>query len=83
MCITLYVNIVEFTGDAGLDPTDIAVLDALVTGGAVLSLKAHYIQTLPDISPIISSLRYLNLSFNNFTVRYFQVSKHPVFSLYG
>lgn len=55
-------------GEGGLDPIDIAVLDALVTGGAVLSLKAHFIDMMPDISPITNSLRYLNLSFNNFTV---------------
>jgi len=69
--VLLYVcftPLLDFSGDTGLDPTDIAVLDALVSGGAVLSLKAHFIDTIPDISPITTSLRYLNLSFNNFTV---------------
>ncbi|XP_067949228.1 uncharacterized protein [Watersipora subatra] len=58
----------DFAGEGGLDPTDIAVLDALVTGGAVLSLKAHFIETMPDVCPITQTLRYLNLSFNNFTM---------------
>lgn len=60
--------VTEFSGENGLDNTDIAVLDALVSGGAVLSLKAHFIDSIPDISPITSTIRYLNLSFNNFTV---------------
>ena len=69
--LLVYVTV---AGEGGLDPIDIAVLDALVTGGAVLSLKAHFIEMMPDISPITSSLRYLNLSFNNFTVSSYMYS---------
>lgn len=61
--------ILEYNGENGLDTTDIAVLDALVSGGTVLSLKAHFIDVLPDISPMTATLRYLNLSFNNLQVR--------------
>lgn len=61
-------SLISASGENGLDTTDMAVFDALVTGGAVLSLKAHFLDTLPDLSPIVHTLRYINLSFNNLTV---------------
>jgi hypothetical protein len=40
----------------------------LLRNGYVLNLKAHFIDQLPDISPLYSTLVYINLSFNNFSV---------------
>ncbi|XP_060733205.1 uncharacterized protein LOC132850582 [Tachysurus vachellii] len=51
---------------APLNPSEHAVVDCLKKGGTVLNLKAHFIHQLPDLSRLISSLTYLNLSFNDF-----------------
>ena len=37
-------------------------------GGYMLSLKAHFIPSLPDLSPLSHTLVYLNLSFNDLKV---------------
>ncbi|XP_078614118.1 uncharacterized protein LOC144883440 isoform X2 [Branchiostoma floridae x Branchiostoma japonicum] len=52
--------------DDTISPTELAVLDAIVNGGHVLSIKAHFVNQLPDIAPITNTLVYLNLSFNDF-----------------
>ncbi|KAK7090541.1 leucine-rich repeat-containing protein 63-like [Littorina saxatilis] len=52
--------------DGSISPSELAILDSLIAGGTVLSLKAHFIDALPDISPLSRTLVYLNLSFNNF-----------------
>ncbi|KAH9490271.1 hypothetical protein Btru_035319 [Bulinus truncatus] len=62
--------------DESITPSELAILDTLMSGGTALSLKAHFIDTLPDISPMTSSLIYLNLSFNNF-----QIFPHEVLDL--
>ncbi|CAG5134868.1 unnamed protein product [Candidula unifasciata] len=54
--------------DELVTPAEMAVLDCLITGGAALSFKAYFIERLPDISPVMTTLTYLNLSFNNFKV---------------
>ncbi|KAL8588853.1 hypothetical protein ACOMHN_011568 [Nucella lapillus] len=52
--------------DGSISPSELAILDSLIAGGTALSLKAHFIDALPDISPLSRTLVYLNLSFNNF-----------------
>ncbi|XP_060573580.1 leucine-rich repeat-containing protein 63-like isoform X2 [Ruditapes philippinarum] len=49
-----------------ITPSEIAILDSLIQGGKALSLKAHFIAEMPDISPLTRKLVYLNLSFNDF-----------------
>ncbi|XP_064615191.1 leucine-rich repeat-containing protein 63-like [Liolophura sinensis] len=56
-----------FQGDAVISPAEVAILDSLVSGGTALSLKAHFVGLLPDVSPLVNTLTYLNLSFNDFT----------------
>ncbi|XP_022102059.1 leucine-rich repeat-containing protein 63-like isoform X2 [Acanthaster planci] len=51
-----------------ITPSELAILDCLVNGGLALSLKAHFILALPDITPLTKTLTYLNLSFNDFRV---------------
>jgi len=52
--------------DGAISPSELAILDSLIAGGTALSLKAHFIDELPDISPLMKTLQYLNLCFNNF-----------------
>ncbi|XP_064638734.1 leucine-rich repeat-containing protein 63-like isoform X2 [Lineus longissimus] len=55
-----------FVGDdKDISPSELAILDALMSGGTALSLKAHFITFLPDISPVAKTVTYLNLSFND------------------
>ena len=49
-------------------PHEMAVLDSIVSGGYGLSLKAHFLTKVPNLSILRSSLIYLNLSFNSFEV---------------
>ncbi|XP_052782567.1 leucine-rich repeat-containing protein 63-like [Mya arenaria] len=53
--------------DGMITPSEVAILDSLIQGGRALSLKAHFITEMPDISPLVRNLVYLNLSFNDFT----------------
>ena len=39
-----------------------------MTGGNALSLKAHFLTSLPDILCLAATVTYLNLSFNNLQV---------------
>ncbi|XP_075924295.1 leucine-rich repeat-containing protein 63 isoform X2 [Petromyzon marinus] len=48
-----------------ISPAELAVLHCLLQGGTTLSLKAHFIDSLPGLSPLIDTLVYLNLSYNN------------------
>ncbi|XP_002130160.2 uncharacterized protein LOC100180427 [Ciona intestinalis] len=50
-----------------ITPSELAILNCLIEGGFVLSLKAHFIAEVPDLSPLAQSLIYLNLSFNEFS----------------
>ncbi|ESO92913.1 hypothetical protein LOTGIDRAFT_232977 [Lottia gigantea] len=54
-------------GEGTITPSELAILDALISGGSALSLKAHFISELPDIAPMVKTITYLNLSFNDFT----------------
>ncbi|RNA39044.1 leucine-rich repeat-containing 63 isoform X1 [Brachionus plicatilis] len=49
-----------------ISASQIAVIDSLLRNGLALSLKAHFIDTLPDLSSLRNTLVYINLSFNNF-----------------
>ncbi|XP_041354952.1 uncharacterized protein LOC121372602 [Gigantopelta aegis] len=51
-----------------ISPCELAILDSLANGGTVLSLKAHFICELPDITPLLNTLVYLNISFNDFQI---------------
>ncbi|XP_041699365.2 leucine-rich repeat-containing protein 63-like [Coregonus clupeaformis] len=51
-----------------ISPSELAILDCLTEGGKALTLKAHFIALLPDLTPLAQSLLYLNLSFNDFTI---------------
>ncbi|XP_006825000.1 uncharacterized protein LOC100367292 [Saccoglossus kowalevskii] len=51
-----------------ITPSELAILDSLVNGGKALSLKAHFIEELPDVSVLYNTLLYLNLSFNDLRV---------------
>ncbi|XP_053482342.1 leucine-rich repeat-containing protein 63 isoform X2 [Ictalurus furcatus] len=53
---------------APVSPSERAVVECLKKGGATLNLKAHFIDQLPDLSLLISTLCYLNLSFNDFSL---------------
>lgn len=54
-----------------ISPSELAILDTLISGGSALSLKAHFISEMPDIEPLMKTITYLNLSFNDFrTVPY-------------
>ncbi|XP_046902458.1 uncharacterized protein LOC124485137 [Hypomesus transpacificus] len=57
-------------GGAGgaMSPSELAILDCLSEGGKALSLKAHFMAVLPDVSQLAHCLVYLNLSFNDFRV---------------
>lgn len=49
-----------------ITPSELSILNCLMEGGYVLSLKAHFIPQLPELSPLSTTLVYLNLSFNEF-----------------
>ena len=51
-----------------ITPAQLAVVDCLLRNGLALSLKAHFIDKLPDLANLTKTLIYINLSFNNFNV---------------
>ncbi|XP_014678334.1 PREDICTED: leucine-rich repeat-containing protein 63-like [Priapulus caudatus] len=51
--------------DAGITSSELAILHSLAMGGVTLSLKGYFIASLPDMQPLVNSLTYLNLSFND------------------
>jgi len=56
----------EIESDQAISPVELAVLQCIRLGGTKLILKAHFIDQLPDMSQISTSLAHINLSFNNF-----------------
>ncbi|XP_039255800.2 uncharacterized protein LOC120332587 [Styela clava] len=50
-----------------ITPSELSILNCLMDGGYVLSLKAHFIPQIPELSPLSATLVYLNLSFNEFS----------------
>lgn len=53
------------------------IFNTLREGGKKLSLRAHFISTVPDITPLSLTLVDLNLSFNNFRTIPIQVLHLP------
>lgn len=63
--------------DKEITPSQIAVLDAMLKNTQALSLKSYFIDKLPELKELKNSIRYINLSFNNFKVFFFvQNTKH-------
>ncbi len=58
----------ELKENEEITPAHLAIVDCLLRDGIALSLKAHFIDELPDIASLKKTLIYLNLSFNNFKV---------------
>ncbi|EDV22037.1 uncharacterized protein TRIADDRAFT_59607 [Trichoplax adhaerens] len=55
-------------GNLDVNPSEAAVFNCMIQAkGFSLSLKAYFISSLPNLSPVFQTLRWLNLSFNNFT----------------
>ncbi|XP_029457584.1 leucine-rich repeat-containing protein 63 isoform X2 [Rhinatrema bivittatum] len=48
-----------------ITPAEMAVLKSLLHEGLTLSLKAYFLNKLPDLTPLNNNLLYLNLSFND------------------
>lgn len=51
-----------------MSPAEVAILESMMEGGYRLSLKAHFLSSLPLLSPVSLTLTHLNLSFNNLDV---------------
>ena len=56
-------------GQPLISPAEVAILESMMDGGHRLSLKAHFLCSLPLLSPLSLTLTHLNLSFNNLDVR--------------
>ena len=54
--------------DAQMSPLEAVVLNAMMTGSSVLNFRAHFLNQLPDMSPLAGMLTHLNLSFNDLWV---------------
>ncbi|XP_022790288.1 leucine-rich repeat-containing protein 63-like [Stylophora pistillata] len=54
--------------DAQMSPMEAVVLNAMMTGSSILNLRAHFLNQLPDMSPLAGMLTHLNLSFNDLWV---------------
>ena len=54
-----------------ISPAEVAVLESMMEGGRQLNLKAHFLTQLPDLCPLIATLTYLNVSFNDLRVSRF------------
>ena len=54
--------------DAQMSPMEAVVLNAMMTGSSILNLRAHFLNQLPDMSPLVGMLTHLNLSFNDLWV---------------
>ena len=55
--------------DEQITSTHLAILECLLRNGLALSLKGHFVDEIPDLKSLKNRLIYINLSFNNFTVR--------------
>ena len=54
--------------DAQMSPLEAVVLNAMMTGSSILNFRAHFLNHLPDMSPLAGMLTHLNLSFNDLWV---------------
>lgn len=53
-----------------ISPAEVCVLDCIMNGGEALSVKGSFVHQLPDISMLLHTLTYVNISYNNFTVSF-------------
>jgi len=51
--------------DAEMSPMEAVILNALMVESSILNLRAHFLNRLPDLSPLAGLLTHLNLSFND------------------
>eukprot|EP00794_Sanderia_malayensis_P008815 gene8815-9760_t len=68
----------EFNDLQSVFPAELAVLECTAHGATKLNLKAHFLETLPDLSQLTSTLTHINLSFNDlmqFPNELFQVTQ--------
>ncbi|XP_062907221.1 leucine-rich repeat-containing protein 63-like isoform X2 [Mobula hypostoma] len=49
-------------------PFELVIVRSIIAGGESLSLRGFFIHQLPDLTRLTFTLKYLNLSFNNFRV---------------
>ena len=49
-----------------IGPSEVAILQCMMQGGTSLSMKAHFLDSFPDLYPVTHTLLYLNISFNDF-----------------
>ena len=54
--------------DAQMSPMEAVVLNAMMMESSMLNLRAHFLDHLPDLSPLVGLLTHLNLSFNDLWV---------------
>ncbi len=54
--------------DAQMSPMEAVVLNAMMVESSILNLRAHFLNRLPDLSPLAGMLTHLNLSFNDLWV---------------
>ena len=59
----------EVQDESEITPSQIAILDCLLKNGDTLSLKSYFVDKLPDLKQLKYTIRYINLSFNNFKVQ--------------
>ncbi|XP_067896267.1 leucine-rich repeat-containing protein 63-like isoform X2 [Heterodontus francisci] len=59
-------SIMEEDPERRINPYQFLILRILAVGGDSLNLRGHFIHQLPDLTALVSMLKYLNLSFNNF-----------------
>lgn len=54
--------------DAQMSPMEAVILNAMMMESSILNLRAHFLNRLPDLSPLAGLLTHLNLSFNDLWV---------------
>uniref|UniRef100_A0A1X7T4Q5 Disease resistance R13L4/SHOC-2-like LRR domain-containing protein n=1 Tax=Amphimedon queenslandica TaxID=400682 RepID=A0A1X7T4Q5_AMPQE len=54
----------DSSGNEAIGPAEVAILQSMVTGGHMLSFKAHFLSELPSLLPLSNTLTHLNVSFN-------------------
>lgn len=70
----MYTRTPDDGGQLFISPQEVAILDSMMKGGQTLNLKAHFLSSLPSLSPITLTLVHLNISFNDLDVRLTTIS---------
>ena len=60
--------IIDASHQPMISPAEAAILESMLSGGSHLSLKAHFVDQLPQLNPLLYTLTSLNLSYNSFVV---------------